>query len=373
MAHPPIVSVKDKVAFLSQTAAYPEPAGSVEVIETHMAWVFLAGQHAYKLKKPVILPFLDFGTVEARRHVCREEVRLNRRLAPRIYLGTVALTLEPDGRLQLGGVGLVVDWLVRMVRLPGDRALDRLLASGEATEQDMVAVAIVLTRFYRQQPPIHRDPTAHCRFFLDEISRIAEALIPLGDAHWTGRVQHVLDALHGFLTHCPGLLEHRVLDGRLVEGHGDLRPEHIYLDGVPVIIDCLEFNRALRLVDPVDELAYLALECERHGAAWVAPAIFTTYTAGTGDAPPPALIGFYRCFRASSRARLAAWHMCDPGPGRTPRMWRDRADAYLVLAERHAAGLNTGTASASKQFHDGAAVVEAPDRLSKQRDDADCR
>jgi aminoglycoside phosphotransferase family enzyme len=241
----------------------------VEVVETHMALVFLTDRHAYKLKKPVILPFLDFGTLEARRHLCAEEVRLNRRLAPKTYLGTIALTLDNQGRLQLGGTGPAVDWLVRMVRLPADRVLDHVLALGQATEAAIIAVATVLAKFYAGQPPIRLDPAAHRRFFLDEIARTIEALVQLRGSTRRARAERIVAALRAFVAERSHLLEQRIVDGRIIEGHGDLRPEHVYLNGTPVIIDCLEFNRALRLIDPTDELTYLgvrAAECSMGGA-----------------------------------------------------------------------------------------------------------
>jgi aminoglycoside phosphotransferase family enzyme len=143
----------------------------------------------------------------------------------------------------------------------------------------------------------------------------------------------VVEGLRRFILARAELLDRRVRDGRIVEGHGDLRPEHVCLDGTPVIIDCLEFNRALRLVDPVDELAFLALECARLGAGWAGGVLLDTYVRRTGDDPAPELFGFYTSYRAALRARLAVWHMPEPGGGKTAEAWRERADAYLAQAE----------------------------------------
>jgi aminoglycoside phosphotransferase family enzyme len=151
-----------------------------------------------------------------------------------------------------------------------------------------------------------------------------------------------IDLLTRALLHFPGSndgdeLERRAADGRIVDAHGDLRPEHICLTPEPVIIDCLEFNEAFRLLDPVDELAYLAIECERLGAAAVGASVLQRYLDATGDRATHQLIRFYKAYRACLRAKLAIWHIPDHGT-RHVEMWRRRARDYLALAETCAAG-----------------------------------
>jgi len=142
--------IEAKLAFLSQPEAYPDAPRTVERIETHMSWVFLTDRHAYKLKKPVRYDSLDFSSLELRRRDCEEEVRLNRRLARDVYLGTLALTLAPGGTLQVGGEGEVLDWLVHMRRLPADRMLDELIRRGEINEASVRPAAERLAEFYVQ-------------------------------------------------------------------------------------------------------------------------------------------------------------------------------------------------------------------------------
>jgi aminoglycoside phosphotransferase family enzyme len=139
--------------------------------------------------------------------------------------------------------------------------------------------------------------------------------------------------LEGLLQHAPQLLEERAAGGRIVEGHGDLRPEHVCLTVPPVIFDCLEFNRDFRIVDPVDELAFLAMECERLGNTGVGPALLATYAQVTGDRPPPALVHFYQALRACLRAKLSIWHTHDLPPGAWGK-WQELARAYLAIAQR---------------------------------------
>jgi aminoglycoside phosphotransferase family enzyme len=340
------VSLERKVAFLRDPASYPDARGGVEAVETHMAWVFLTDRHALKLKKPVRSEDLDFSTVEARRRDGEEEIRLNRRLAPDAYLELVPLAREASGRLALGGAGEVVDWLVRMRRLPARRMLDRAIADRTVSEADIRALASLLAGFYRGLEPVEIAPGAYRRVFIGEIEASRRTVETLGDPARRARSEQVRHAQLSFLEHHVEMLDRRVRDRRIVEGHGDLRPEHVYLDGVPRIIDCLEFNRNLRILDAADELGYLDLECERLGAPWIGRALFAGYGESTGDRPPQALVAFYKSVRAVVRQRIAIRHMAEPGR-LTAAEWLGRADAYLALAERHAATLPLSASAAN--------------------------
>lgn len=339
----PDIPLERKVAFLSDPAAYPERPGRVDTIETHMAWVFLTDRHAFKLKKPARYDSLDFSTLAARRQTCEAELRLNRRLAPDVYLDIVPLTLRADGELTLGGEGRIIDWLVKMRRLPAGRMLDRAIAQGEAAAEDVRALATLLADFYRRLQPVEIDAAAYRSAFVAEMDATRKAVVSLGDPVRQSRLESVRQRLLSFLSDQAALFERRLAEKRIVEGHGDLRPEHVYLDGAPRIIDCLEFSRPLRILDAADEIGYLGLECERLGADWIGPLLFEAYGERTGDRPPPALIDFYKSFRAMVRVRIAILHMAEPGR-RPAAHWLDRADAYLVLAERYAAKLASSAA-----------------------------
>jgi aminoglycoside phosphotransferase family enzyme len=329
------VPVAAKLAFLGRRESYPGRPAAVERRETHLSWVFLAGDEVYKMKKPALAAGLDFRTLARRRRNCLAEVRLNPRLAPTVYRGLVALTRERDGSLALGGKGRPVEWLVRMRRLPADRMLDRALADGRVGPGEIEAVAGLLARFYGSAPPAARSVTRYRRHLRQEIAASRTALAVLPDRP-PGRLAAVAGRLEAWLRQRPDHLAGR----RLVEGHGDLRPEHVHLGPPPQAIDCLEFRRALRLLDPADELAYLGLECARLGAPWVGPRLLEAYAAATGDRPPPALIAFYQSVRALIRARLAILHLADAPPGQHAR-WRRQAADYLAWADRLSAGLQS--------------------------------
>lgn len=332
--------LESKVRFLRSPGAYDPRPVTVSVVETHMAMVFLTDYEAYKLKKPVRYPFLDFSTLEARETDSRDEVRLNRRLSPDVYLGVVALTQEPSGRLALNGTGHVVDWLVRMRRLPADRTLERVIAQGRLVPQDLERVGALLADFYAGLEPVRLDADAYVERFRSQQALNMELFRQFADDLDGVRLHGTAMAVEAFLERRQDKLRERVRQGRIVEGHGDLRPEHIYLTDPPAVLDCLEFNRFLRLVDPCDDVAYLGLECSLLGAGWVGRSVRQKVEARLGDHPDEELSAFYTVFRACLRARLALAHLTDSRP-RSPERWPQLARRYLETAEKASDGLSS--------------------------------
>jgi aminoglycoside phosphotransferase family enzyme len=329
-----MASIADKVAFLRQAGSYPEPTTQVDAVETHMSWVFLTDAFAYKLKKPVRYDYLDFSTLEARRLDCEEELRLNRRLAPEVYLAVVPLMLGPDGRLSLNGQGQVVEWLVKMRRLPQERMLDGLVRRRTVVEGEVRSLAHTLAAFYADATREPISAEQYRQWLAAEIAKNSKELSSPEFGLPAERVTHIAEAQAAFVQQHAALLDARVDGGRIVEGHGDLRPEHICLLPQPVVIDCLEFKRGFRIADSLDELGYLALECERLGMPEIGPWLLSAYAEASGDRWPALLLHFYQSCRASLRTRLAVWHLRDDGR-HPPEKWIRAAHEYLELAERH--------------------------------------
>jgi aminoglycoside phosphotransferase family enzyme len=328
---PLTLTAATKVALLKEPKTYPGAPRQITAIETHMSWVFLTETHAYKMKKPVLYPYLDFSTLSAREWNCREEFRLNQRLAPGVYLGVVPLCLDPSGVVRVEGEGDAVEWLVKMRRLPADRMLNRLIEDHALAQEDVRRVAELLVEFYRESTPIAVNEAAYRERIAVSIARNQEVLA----RPEYGLTAALIESVHGTLTRLvenqPALFDRRVREGRIVEGHGDLRPEHVCLVPQPIVFDRLEFNRDLRVIDPAEELSFLAMECERLGARFVGETLFAAYTEAAGDAPPQALLDFYMAHRACVRARLAALHTID-APRATWPKWITAAAAYLQLA-----------------------------------------
>ncbi len=310
---------------------------SVETVETHMAWVFLAGEHVRKLKKPVCESYLDFSTPAAREHACREELRLNARLAPGVYLGLDtlrwdgrSLSMVPESAASRNGE-VTLDWLVRMRRLPRERMLDTLIASGTVTPADIDALGETLVAFYRSAAPLAPDPDACIARF--EREHAANAAL-LSDPRFALRgADRALGAFERALARQDRRLRARCLAGRVVDGHGDLRPEHVCLIRPPAIIDALEFDPGLRRLDPFEEIALLGIECELAGAPWIGPQLARMLSRALDDAQGAALLPLYRAYRALLRARLAVAHLLEPRP-RRPTHWIPLARRFVELALR---------------------------------------
>ena len=327
----------DIVGFLRQPENYPERPSRVELIETHFAWVFLTDLHAYKLKKPLRTAFLDYRTTAARRRGCRDELVLNRRLAPTVYLDVVPIVRNYDGALSLGerAGSKVVDWVVKMRRLPAGRMLDRAIADGSVCKSDLTAVASMLIRFF---DGAMRQPLEAGRYLEHLEERVVENRHDLSAADLgldQSRILEVTDMQLQFLSKNRELVGTR--SAALIEGHGDLRPEHIYLGSAsdaPCVIDCLEFDSKLRWLDPAEEMAFLALECSKLGASEVANTLVSEYRSATRLPPAPTLIDFYMSQGALTRAKLAAWHVRDPEFAPRAAEWRARALSYLAEGAR---------------------------------------
>lgn len=328
----PIVDIAEKVRFLSSSAAYAHRPRQIQAIETHMSWVFLTGPLAYKLKKPVWYPFLDFATLAARKRHCANELRLNQRLAGDTYRRLVALRLDHAGRLALGGKGETVEWLIEMEQLPEADMLDRRISEGRVGTGEVVAVAERLGRFYAAARPHVRDGRAYLTHLEQESVVNRKLLLRAGCGLEAHRTEAVLDRIEQLLRRSSPLILERIATGRIVEGHGDLRPEHVCLRQPPAIIDCLEFDRNMRLLDPYDEVNYLGIECEMLGAGWIRPLLLATLEDIVGGKPEPRLMHTYSAFRAVLRARICIAHLLDPEPMQ-PERWPAETRAYLSLAE----------------------------------------
>jgi len=304
------------IAALRDPRFYPERPSAVEHVQTHISHVFLAGSRVYKLKKAVRLSFLDFATRDARRVFCDEEVRLNRRLAPAVYLGVRRVTRGAGGRLELDGPGEVLDHLVCMRRLPAGRTLAALIEAGTVTPAMLDELAELIARFHAAAPS--------CSIVapLDALAatwrQTLELAAPLVGTALAPEL-HALLQDHGpaFIQRHASLLHDRVAADRVREGHGDLHAEHIYFIDAPVpatdlpalapgiyVVDCVEFSLPLRCNDVASEIAFTAMDLRLRGRDDLARAFVQRYATITGDAGIERLLPFYACYRACVRGAV---------------------------------------------------------------------
>ncbi len=300
----------DLKADLLRPEAYGAPsADRVELVETHISWVFLVGGRVFKVKRPVTLGFLDFSSIERREQACRAEVALNGRLAPGVYVGVVAVRRGPDGRCRIGGEGPVVDWAVQMNRLADDRRADVLLERGSLTTASIDAIAERLARFHaeaRADDAVARfgSPEA-IAFNVEENFAQTAAFI---EAYVPAQAADIVRWQTAFLRGHARAFEARVAARRIRDGHGDLRLEHVYLDerNQPTIVDCIEFNERFRHADVCADLAFLSMDLAAHGRVDLAEWLVARYARAADDYDLYELVDFYESYRALVRAKVAA-------------------------------------------------------------------
>jgi aminoglycoside phosphotransferase family enzyme/predicted kinase len=286
----------------------------VVVRQTHISLVFLAGDRVYKVKKPVNFGFLDFSSLERRRHFCEEEVRLNRRLAPGVYRGVVAVTLESSGRLRVGGTGRTLEWAVEMERLPDEATLLARVRDGTVGRAEIESVAARVAAFHAAAAPGPR-VAAFGSFDIvagnarENFSGSEATVGETVSAAVFSRIQLLTEAA---LTNLRPLIESRAVRGVPRDTHGDLRLDHVYLfpDCPPpqdlAIIDCVEFSERFRYADPISDAAFLVMDLRFHGRADLAGDFAEAYFRCSGDDEGRGLLRFYTAYRAAVRGKVDA-------------------------------------------------------------------
>ncbi|HUL80542.1 MAG TPA: AAA family ATPase [Gammaproteobacteria bacterium] len=313
------------VAALKRPGAYDHGVAAVRLAETHISWVFLTGEYAYKVKKPVKFSFLDFTTLERRRRFCEEELRLNRRLAPRLYLGVVPIGGDPP-RV---GAEPALEYAVKMREFPEDARLDRRLEAGTLPAEQLRAFGARLAAFHDEQPPLapHAAAATAIAAARDNFEGLAEQL--------RARERRELEPLRAWTEERAGaiapLIAKRAELGRYRECHGDLHLENLLsLDGEILAFDALEFDAALREIDVASEAAFLAMDLRAHGRADLEHEFLTAYLEAGGDYEALAVLRFYMVYRALVRAKVRALKAAQ----KSAESGRSTIEPYLATARQ---------------------------------------
>jgi aminoglycoside phosphotransferase family enzyme/predicted kinase len=320
-------------------AFYPHHPDAVDLRETHISWVFRAGGLAYKVKKPVVLPFLDYGTARRRGEMCKEEVLLNRRLAPRLYRRVVAIVPRGEGfALADADDPEAVDYAVEMEVVDEERSLEALHDAGVLSASDVEAIGHLLARFH-QEARVVRGPEA-MRIYLEPVTEILGTLREAGEGIVDqARVRAAIEFTDAFLVRHRAELERRAAAGRIRDGHGDLRAEHaiVPLGTDPYVYDCIEFDPRLREIDVACDLAFLVMDLERLGRPECARDLVVTYRWAGGDPGDDDLIAFFAAYRAWVRAVVACERAAELGEDPDARAAsEDEARALVDLGHRFA-------------------------------------
>lgn len=306
------------------------------LVETHISWVVLSGGDVYKVKKPVDLGFLDFTTAEARARACAAEVSLNQRLSHNVYKGVVPLVRRPDGALALGGEGAIVDQAVHMRRLDDACSAEALVAAGRLELRHVRAIARTLADFHARSRAL---PAADDLAGVDAVrvnveENFAQTAADLDRFVSATEAEEIRAFQRRFLDENAALFAARAASGRVRDGHGDLRLEHVYLEGDSVtVIDCIEFSDRFRYGDVAADVAFLAMDLDWHGRVDLGEILLAHYAEATNDFDLYAVVDFYASYRAFVRGKIAAFgaRAAEVGSERE-RTAREQARRYFRLA-----------------------------------------
>lgn len=326
---------------LLKPSAYPEHTESVELVQTHVSYIFLTDRFAYKVKKPVDFGFLNFSTLDRRRFYCNEEVRLNRRLCPDIYLGVEEVRETPGGA-RFSGDGRVIDYAVKMKRLPADRMLDRLLSEGKVSVDEIRAIAGVIGDFHRHA---ERSSEIDANGGIDAIranweENFRQTRQFAGDTLNDRDLRLIEGWVGRFMEENAATFARRVDGGFIRDCDGDIHMENICLnaDGSICIFDCIEFNTRFRYGDTAADIAFLLMDFDMNRRPDFCGPFMEEYTETTGDGGVTEVLDFYKVYRAYIRGKVESMRLLDPQiPPADKEAARERARRYFRLARGYIA------------------------------------
>lgn len=331
---PPVIQA------LLRPDAYPHPTGRIKLVQTHISYVLLAGDFVYKIKKPVDFGFLDYSTLGKRRYYCQQEVILNSRLCSDTYLGVVAIRETKEG-IHIGGAGKIAEYAVHMRRLPEERMMHRLLEAGKVTPAMVRRVADRVAEFHERAETSKRIAEYGgwaIRYAWDE--NIAQWQPYVGET-LTAEQDRILTAYgEAFFARNRRLLQQRVKERRIKDGHSDLRADAVCIENGICIMDCVEFNRRIRWVDVTRDVGFLAMDLDYRGHPEFGEAFVRRYVKVSGDGGVNDLIDFYKAYNACVRGKVDGFQLSQQTiPARDRRAAQQSARRYFDLACEYARSL----------------------------------
>ncbi len=320
---------------LMNPVLYDHPVTNLQLIETHISWVILTGPYAYKIKKPLNLGFLDFSTLEKRQFYCEEELRLNRRLAPDLYLQVVKITGTSE-QPSFTNKGNAIDYAVKMVQFPQEAQLDHVLERGDLQLEHIDLIARIISDFHQQieiadVESIYGDPEHVYQPVLENFSQIRERIT---DTKFTEILDELACWSESAYTELKHVFVKRKVDGFIRECHGDLHLRNLaWFNDAPIAFDCLEFNPELRWIDVISEVAFLVMDLQGHQQPQMASRLLNSYLEYTGDYAGMRVLSFYLVYRAMVRAKVDAIRLYQEGISKIDRANEEKSfSGYLKLA-----------------------------------------
>jgi len=334
-----VPQLPELVQALLNPKAYPEtPPQRIELAQTQMSFVFLTDDYVYKVKKPVNLGYLDYTTLDKRHFYCQREVELNRRLCPAAYLGVVPIRLD-KGNISIDGQGEVIEYAVKMRRLPQEAMMNVLLANNKVSPQMVASVAQKLAGFHQRA---ETNATISAFGNLDAITKNTEENFTqtkkyIGNTIPQDKYQRIKDYTTAFIKNNAPLFHKRIDDGRIRDCHGDLHAAHICFTDDICIYDCIEFSDRFRYCDVASEVAFLAMDLDHYGQADLSRSFVNAYVAQSQDDELLRLLNFYKCYLAYVRGKVEGFKLDDPyipaeektGVLAIARSYFDLAESYI--------------------------------------------
>ena len=307
-----MASTPPLVKALLKPEIYPHRPKRVELVQTQMSFLFLTGDYVYKVKKPVDLGYLDYTTLEKRRFFCQQEIELNRRLCPDVYLEVVPV-VNSLGQIRLDGEGETIEYAVKMKQLPGERMMDKLLPQDLVTEEMVGRVAEKLAAFHdkaRTSPDISAYGKLEAIMTNTE-ENFTQTEKYMGISISDQKYHRIKAYTDNFVATNKSLFNKRIMDGRIRDCHGDLHAAHVCISNGIYIYDCIEFNDRFRYGDVASEIAFLAMDLDRYQRADLSRAFVNAYARLSQDKELLQLLNFYKCYRAYVRGKVASFMLDD--------------------------------------------------------------
>jgi len=332
-----MAQLPELVKALLKSGAYPEAPEHIELVQTQMSFLFLTDDYVYKVKKPVNLGYLDYTTLEKRHFYCQREVELNRRLCPEAYLGVVPISQKGDN-IFVGERGEIIEYAVKMCRLPQEAMMDVLLANNQVSSEMVANVAQKLAEFHQQA---ETNATISAFGDLDTIMQNTEENFTqtekyIGSTISRDTYQHIKAYTDNFIKQNAPLFHKRIQDGRIRDCHGDLHAAHICFTNGICIYDCIEFNDRFRYCDVASEVAFLAMDLDHYGRADLSDGFVSAYIDMSQDKELKELLNFYKCYRAYVRGKVGSFQLDDPHISQEEKIRvLATAKSYFELAESY--------------------------------------
>jgi len=322
--------------------SFPNKPENLEIIQTHISYVFIADELVYKIKKPVNFGFLDFTTLELRKHFCEKEVELNRRLCPEVYLGVVPIS-EKEGSYELESGENIVEYAVKMQKLPIEGMMEKLIKEGSVTKEHIDLIVDILVPFFknaRTGKGIDEYGSIETVSFNTE-ENFTQTKGYVGRAINRWRYEEIVKWTRSFIKQNQTLFESRISGGFIREGHGDLYSANACFDDLRkvYIFDCIEFNERFRCGDVASDIAFLSMDLDFHGFRELSEYFVNSYVENSGDRDLLKVLNFYKCYRAYVRGKIGCFTSDDQAlPEEKRKEALETARKYFDLAYLYAEG-----------------------------------